>query len=244
MTIVAAFQRLASAACVFFGRHGSVSEQARLRGVARQTLYRQADDALDKVQGDSRELQLEQLRQQLLDCQQRLADAQQQLQQRQDHSVVVDADKQAEFASVGQGEGVSLPVLARLLRIFLDRKTPRVATLGRLSLAAGRRSSGLLPVLDEYSGPLARQASADELFSGRKPVLMAVEPDSLCWLSGRLSDKRDAAEWLKEFQRLPALQQLNRDGAEGLRKGLALFNKERRKQDSTTSTRCATAAAP
>jgi hypothetical protein len=231
MTIVAAFQRLASAACVFFGRHGSVSEQARHRGLKRQTLYRQADDALQRVEGSSTQQQLEHLRQQLLDSQQRLAECQQQLQQRQAFSVVINSDQQAEFASVGQGEGVSLPVLVRLLRIFLGGTTPRVATLGRLSQDAGRRSSVLLPVLDEYSGPLAQQASADELYSGRTPVLMAVEPDSLCWLSGRLSEQRDAKEWLKEFQRLPNVQQVNRDGGEGLQKGLKLANQQRRKNN-------------
>jgi hypothetical protein len=144
--------------------------------------------------------------------------------------VLLDPDKQAEFASCGQAEGVSLPVLVRLLQLLLGEETPSVASLGRLTQQAGRRASELLEVLDEHSGPLARQASADELFSGRKPVLMTVEPDSLCWLTARLSDKRDGQEWAKEFKRLPALQQVNRDAGEGLQKGVSLTNQERRKQ--------------
>ena len=42
MSSIAAHPRLASAAAVFFGRHGDVSALARQRGVFRQTLYREA----------------------------------------------------------------------------------------------------------------------------------------------------------------------------------------------------------
>jgi hypothetical protein len=230
MKMVAVFQRLASAAFVFFSPHGGVAEQARQRGVPRQTLYRQADEALAAVEGSAAEQQRQQLQQQLEHCQEQLAQAQQQLQQQQRYQVLLDPDKQAEFASCGQAEGVSLPVLVRLLRPLLGKETPSVAALGRLTQQAGQRASGLLEVLDQYSHPLVHQVSADELYSGRKPVLMAVEPDSLCWLTARLSAKRDGPEWVKEFGRLPALQQVNRDGAEGLHKGVSLLNQQRRKE--------------
>jgi hypothetical protein len=230
MRIAAVFQRLASAAAVFFGPHGGVAEQARQRGLERQTLYRQADEALAAVEGSAAEQQRQQLQQQLAHCQEQLAQAQQQLRQQQRYQVLLDPDKQAEFASRGQAEGVSLPVLVRLLRSLLGKETPSVAALGRLTQQAGQRSSGLLEVLDQHSHPLVHQASADELYSGRKPVLMAVEPDSLCWLTARLSDKRDGPEWAKEFKRLPALEQVNRDAGEGLQKGVSLTNQERRGQ--------------
>jgi hypothetical protein len=227
--ITAVFQRLASAAAVFFSPHGGVAEQARLRGVERQTLYRQADEALNAVEGSAAEQQRLQLQQRLHDCQEQLAQCQQQLRQHQRYGVLLDPDKQAEFASCGQAEGVSLPVLVRLLRPLLGKETPSVASLGRLTQQAGRRAGGLLEVLDEHSHPLVHQASADELYSGRKPVLMTVEPDSLCWLTARLSDKRDGQEWAKEFKRLPALEQVNRDAGEGLQKGVNLTNQERRR---------------
>ena len=230
MRIAAVFQRLASAAAVFFSPQGGVAEQARLRGVPRQTLYRQADEALDAVEGSAAEQQRQQLQQQLHDCQEQLAQSRQQLRQQQRYLVLLDPDKQAEFASCGQAEGVSLPVLVRLLRPLLGKETPSVAALGRFTQQAGRRASELLELLDQHSHPLVHQASADELFSGRKPVLMTVEPDSLCWLAARLSEKRDGPEWAKEFHRLPALQQVNRDGGEGLQKGVCLTNQERRKQ--------------
>jgi hypothetical protein len=229
MRIAAVFQRLASAAAVFFSPQGGVAEQARLRGVERQTLYRQADEALNAVEGSAAEQQRLQLQQRLHDCQEQLAQCQRQLRQQQCYLVLLDPDKQAEFASCGQAEGVSLPVLVRLLRPLLGEETPSVASLGRLTQQAARRASGLLDVLDKHSHPLVHQASADELYSGRKPVLMTVEPDSLCWLTARLSDKRDGQEWAKEFKRLPALEQVNPDAGEGLQKGVNLTNQERRR---------------
>ena len=78
------------------------------------------------------------------------------------------------------------------------------------------------------SRPRAEQGTADEIFFGRKPCLMVVEQHSLCWLSGRLADKRDGEEWAKEFRQLPQLRQLTRDAGQGLAKGLALVNAERR----------------
>jgi hypothetical protein len=230
MRIVAVFQRLASAATDIFSPQVGVAEQARQRGVPRQTLYRQADEALAAVEGSAAEQQRQQLQQQLEHCQEQLAHAQQQLRQQQRYQVLLDPDKQAEFASCGQAEGVSLPVLVRLLRPLLGKETPSVAALGRLTQQAGERASGLLEVLDRHSHPLVHQASADELYSGRKPVLMAVEPDSLCWLTARLSQKRDGPEWAKEFHRLSALEQVNRDGGEGLQKGVRLINQDRRKE--------------
>jgi hypothetical protein len=230
MRIAAVFQRLASAAAVFFSPQGGVAEQARLRGVERQTLYRQAGEALNAVEGSAAEQQRLQLQQRLHDCQEQLAQCQLQLRQQQRYLVLLDPVKQAEFASCGQAEGVSLPVLVRLLRPLLGKETPSVASLGRLTQQAARRASGLLDVLDKHSHPLVHQASADELYSGRKPVLMTVEPDSLCWLTARLSDKRDGQEWAKEFKRLPALEQVNRDAGEGLQKGVNLTNQERRRQ--------------
>jgi hypothetical protein len=57
---------------------------------------------------------------------------------------------------------------------------------------------------------------------------MTVEQHSLCWLGGRLAPSREGTEWHKEFQRLPAAQQLTRDGGQGLEKGLQLANAQRR----------------
>jgi hypothetical protein len=227
MPIVAAFQRLASAAVAFFGPHGSVTQQAEQRGVSRQRLYREADEALDAVEGSAAAGHARQQQQQIDELQERLRLAEQRLGQQQRDTVVLDKDKQAEFASKAQAEGVSLPVARRLLAVFLGPKTPSVAQLGRHSAAAAKRSTPLLAVLDEYSRPLVRQASPDEIFVGRQPVLMVVEPESFGWVSGRKAATRDGEEWAKELRLLPALEQVSRDAGTGLEKGLRLVNQER-----------------
>ena len=138
---------------------------------------------------------------------------------------------QAQFASTAQAEGVSLPVARRLLAVFLRDDTPTVATLGRLSRQAALRAGPLLKVLDEHARPRVRQAAADEIFFGQKPVLMVVEPESQCWLSGRLSPSRDGEQWAKELEQLPNLEHLVRDGGTGLQNGLARVNQARRQQE-------------
>jgi hypothetical protein len=143
----------------------------------------------------------------------------------------VTADRQAAFAATAQAVGVSLSQAHALLTVFLGAATPSVATLGRLSQDAGRRASAVLSVLDTPSRARARQIAADEIFSGRQPILMTVEQDSLCWLGGRLSATRDGDAWAEEFRALPAAEQVTADGAVGLRKGLAQVNAERQRAE-------------
>jgi hypothetical protein len=227
--ILPALRRLASATAVLFGRHGAVTELAQQRQVSRQRVYREADAILACVEGSATAAHVQQLHQHIEALQQRLALAEQRLAQQQRHHVVLDQDLQAQFASTAQAEGVSLPVAHRLLRIFLDTATPSVAQLGRFSAAAAARSTPLLAVLDELARPLAQQASADEIFVGLAPILMVVEPDSLCWLQGRRADKRDGPEWAKEFRTLPALTHLTRDAGTGMEKGVRLVNQQRQR---------------
>jgi hypothetical protein len=59
---------------------------------------------------------------------------------------------------------------------------------------------------------------------------MTVEQDSLCWLSGRLSDEVSGPAWANEFRQFPNLEQVARDGGKGLEKGVALINAERQAQ--------------
>jgi hypothetical protein len=51
---------------------------------------------------------------------------------------------------------------------------------------------------------------------------MVVEPESLCWLTGRMVKARDGATWAEEFARLPALEAVVRDDGSGLGKGVKL----------------------
>jgi hypothetical protein len=51
---------------------------------------------------------------------------------------------------------------------------------------------------------------------------MVVEPESLCWLTGRMVEARDGATWAEEFARFPALVSVVRDDGSGLGKGVRL----------------------
>ena len=57
---------------------------------------------------------------------------------------------------------------------------------------------------------------------------MVVEPESLCWLTGRLVQARDGVTWAEEFARFPALEAVVRDDGTGLGKGVKLERARRR----------------
>jgi hypothetical protein len=200
-------ERIASAAAVFCGHYGDVTHLAHDRGVFRQTLYRQAHAVARALDPD---------RAALADLRLRLAQAlaeQARLRLQLARAIVLDDDKQAEFASTAQALGVSLSAARSLLAVLLGQAAPSVAQLGRLSQQAGRRASAALTLLDDYARARTRQVAADEIFVGRKPVLMTLEQHSLCWLGGRLAPSRDGSEWVQEFQQLPAVEQVTGTGA-------------------------------
>jgi hypothetical protein len=57
---------------------------------------------------------------------------------------------------------------------------------------------------------------------------MVVEPESLCWLTGRMVKARDGVTWAEEFALFPALKSLVRDDGTGLGKGVKLERARRR----------------
>jgi hypothetical protein len=205
-----------SRSVVFFGQHGDVSHHAAQQGVSRQRLDRQAEGVLRDLDPLPSQQQVARLQQPVADLRRRLEE----LQAQQPFRALIDPDQQAEFASVAQAEGVSLPLARRLLALFLRERTPSVAQLGRWAKAAGRRASATLAVLDEFSRPLVRDAALDELFAGRKPLLMAVELASLALAAGQLSDSRDGEAWAELLRKLPALHFVSRDAGTGLDAGI------------------------
>ena len=221
MGMVASRQRIASAFFVFCGQYGDVRSYAEERDVCRQWVYREAawvSKALTSQVEELKQLRLQvkQLRQSEAGLRERLASA-----------VVIDADKQAELASVAQARGVTLRDCHALLKLLIPDKVRSVASLGRATQAAGKKADALLAVLDEATRFQVREAAADEIYV-KDPVLMVVEPESLCWLSGQLSDKVDGQAWQKQFAQLPNLEQVMVDGGLGLGKGVELANGQRR----------------
>jgi hypothetical protein len=227
MDTVANQQRIASAFQVFSGRYGDVSAHARARGVCRQWVYREADYVRRTLDRQPWRAENRRLRQRVDELEEQL----QTMHRRWAQTVLLDADKQAEFASVAQAVGISLPHCRTLLEVLIAEPLS-VATLGRRTQEAGKRAGALLAVLDEQTRPRVRQAAADEIYV-RAPVLMLVEPESLCWVTGRLSAAVNGVTWAQEFDHLPHLEQVTRDGGSGLEKGVALVNERRQAQGQT-----------
>ena len=220
LSIVVPQQPIASAFFVFHGQYGDVSRYAHERGVCRQWVYREAarvQEVLTHVPEEVEQLRAEvrQLRQQLAESERLRGDA-----------VVIDEDKQAEVAIVGQARGVTLRACRALLQVLIPGKVLSVASLGRRTQAAGEKTGPLLAVLDEIARARVCEVAADEIYV-KDPVLMVVEPESLCWLSGRLSAEVSGPAWEREFAALPKLEQVTRDGGTGLEKGVALVNAQR-----------------
>src|SRR5512132_30927 len=154
-------QRIASAFAIFCGRYGDVTKMAEDRERSRQSLYREAEQGANAVDGATAQARIDDLPRQL--AEQRAEG--QALRERLKHAVEITPHKQHEFATVAQAEGVSLSVARRLLRVVEgSQSTPSVPTLGRATLEAGQRANGLLKVLDEAARPLVQQATADEIF--------------------------------------------------------------------------------
>src|ERR1051326_3210364 len=223
MNTLSSQQPIASAYFVIFGHYGDVTRHAQTRGVSRQWIYREAQTfqqaLLDKQQ-------------QIDDLQSQLAQAQQQLAaqaQRLAVSVVLDDDTQAKLATFGQARGVSFPEIWAIIDLLIPGKGLCVATLGRRAQAAGKQSGPLLKVFDEFNRERVRDAAGDEIYV-TDPVRMVVEQESLCWVSGCLTDSVDGEGWYEEFKQLPNLEQVARDGGTALKKGVALLNEERLEQ--------------
>jgi hypothetical protein len=159
-------QRVASAFAVLCGQYGDVTKMARDREQSRQSLYREAEQVADAVDGAAAQAQIDALTRKLAEQQAEI----QVLQERLTHSVEITSDKQQEFASVAQAEGVSLSVARRLLRVVTGpRRGQGIATLGRVTLEAGKKAGPLLKVLDEVARPKVTQATADEIFLAENP---------------------------------------------------------------------------
>jgi hypothetical protein len=226
MGMVALRRRIGSAYVVVCGPYGTVGQFAQEQGISRQYVYREAKQVTATLEGRCTRQEIDGLQSEVSTLRQQVGE----LQRRLDVAVVIDAEKQAELACVGQGCGVTLPQCHTLLQVLIPDQALSVATLGRRTQAAGEKAGALLQVLDEYTRPLVRDGASDEIYV-KAPVLMVVEQASLCWICGRLSEEVSGAAWSQEFGQLPNLEQMACDGGLGLAKGAALVNAQRQEQD-------------
>jgi TolA-binding protein len=159
-------QRIASAFAVLCGQYGDVTKMAQDRQQSRQSLYREAEQVASAVDGAAAQARIDQLQQQLA---QRQAEIEA-LQERLNRAVEITSEKQNEFATVAQAEGVSLSVARRLLLVVEGSEpTPSVPTLGRATLEGGASAGALLKVLDEAARPKVEQGTGDEIFLAASP---------------------------------------------------------------------------
>src|SRR5512142_541661 len=161
-------QRIASAFAILFGQYGDVTKMAHDRERSRQSLYREAQQAIDAVDGTAAQARVAELEQQGAQLRSQVHD----LQRRLGRAVEMTPERQAELACVAQAEGVSLPVARRILQVLLPPKARSVPTLGRATAEAGRRAGRVLEVLAEATCPRVAQATADEIFSAANPDLV------------------------------------------------------------------------
>jgi hypothetical protein len=225
MGMLACRRSIGSAFFVFCGQYGAVSKFAQQQGISRQWVYREAKQVRATLEGTPTRAELERLRQENAALRTEVAA----LKRHAARAVLLDANKQAEFAAVGQSCGVTLAQCHTLLDVLIPGKPLSRASLGRRTQALGQKAGPLLEVLDEYARQRVREAAADEIYV-RAPVLMMVEQESLCWVCGRLSEEVSGAAWAQEFGRLPNLEQLARDGGQGLAKGVVVLNGQRQEQ--------------
>jgi hypothetical protein len=154
-------QRIASTFVVLCGQYGDVTKMAHDREQSRQSLYREASQVVNALDGTAIQSRIDELQRQVAERQAQIHD----LHERLEHAVEITRDKQDEFASVAQAEGVSLSVARRLLQVVAGSLTiPSVPTLGRASRETGERAGQLLEVLDEVARPKVTQVTADEIF--------------------------------------------------------------------------------
>jgi hypothetical protein len=227
MGMVAPWQRIASAYVVFCGRYGEVRRYAQQRGTSRQWIHREAVGVVRRLeQGENYAQALER---QVRELQEQKAA----LEERLRLAVVIDEDKQVEFSCVGQARGVSLLDCWELLQVLVRAGTLSRPTLGRRTQALGKKAGALLAVLDEFTRPKVQDALADEIHV-KAPVLMMVEPESLCWLAARRTAAVSGEAWAEEMGRLPNLKQVTRDGGKALAQGVALLSAQRQAQDQAT----------
>src|SRR5258708_30163994 len=133
-------ERLSSAFAVLFGRHGDLTRLAEEGEQSRQSLYREADRVVEDLKGTEAQGQVAEPQQQNAELRARLAE----VEQRPQRAIEITEDKQAEFASTAQAEGVSLPVARRLLAGPTGKPKPSVATLGRRTAAPAPPADGIV----------------------------------------------------------------------------------------------------
>jgi hypothetical protein len=98
---------------------------------------------------------------------------------------------------------------------------------GRWVQAAATQAGRLLVVLDLACQARVRGLCRDAIFLHRAPVLMAIEPHSMAWMTGQGGPDRSGESWREGLTHWPCLEHVIADGGQGLERGVKLANAAR-----------------
>jgi len=216
---------IGNAAAVLTGRWGDVTRQAEAAGWSRQIAYqhaRRVQKAVDAQDGDDL------THQELLNQIQALRRENRQLWNWLEHTIELPKAKQRHFATMAAAMGFSSRQIARLLALLLPvALSPAPATVRRWVHLEAVKAGVLLRRLDRACKTLVTVACLDEIFFGRQPVLVAVEPQSMAWVLGHRASDRSGPTWAAALRDWPALRAVVADGGTGLHAGLSLVQQQR-----------------
>src|SRR4051794_13116662 len=152
-----------NAAAVVSRRHGAVTRRAEQAGCSREAVYEHAREVERRLAGEpdgdaAAELRAED---------QRLHEVIAGRKRAADDRVLVDTDRQRQFATTAFAMGVSLRQVEDLLGVLLPaEEVPDHSTLGRWVADEARRAGAVLKALDPACAPRVRTLALDEIFFG------------------------------------------------------------------------------
>jgi hypothetical protein len=216
---------IANAAARFTGLRGAVTEQAQQTGCSRQCVYDHSQKVLAAIEaehggGPTRE--------QLIQENQALRQENVQLWDWLCQTIEFPPAKQQEFAVTALAMGLSLNQTLVLLALLLgSAAAPGRSTVHRWVQAAGIAAGVVLKRLDQAAQTLVLVGCLDEIFFRRRPVLVAVEPQSMVWFLGTKAADRKGSTWWAALQPWTALGYAISDAGTGLQAGIDQLQEHR-----------------
>ena len=152
-----------NAAAVFSGCFGAVSRQAQEARCSRQTVYQHARRIEQQLDPATRQARIDSIAAEDLSRRQQLARARQPA----EHTVLCDAARLRQVATVAFAAGVSLRQIETLFTALLPAgQAPDHSTIGRWVADEAKKAQGVLHSLDAVCVPSVTTLAADEVFFG------------------------------------------------------------------------------
>lgn len=150
-----------NAAAVFSGRHGAVTRQAEQSGCSRETVYKHARKIEERLAAEPDGAVVAELRAEILRLHEVIAG----LTRAAEGRVLIDKDKQRQFATTAFAMGVSLRQVEDLLGVLLPaEEVPDHSTLGRWVADEAKRAGAILAALDPACVGRVETLAIDEIF--------------------------------------------------------------------------------